>query len=185
MMTDGLNQARAMRVAEIMADYRNIQNFIAAIRASPSAEEYSEEGYVILRRCVAAAQALLQQPFQPLNGGHRDAEQDKQHLRRIIMDAAVRRFRAQKLYLQATAALRWINSRAAILQGQRAHAGHGPALQQIRSTLRAELASITDQRVELSLRSADTSAGKWLAEDPSLQQIVRLAGNGNGNGHGR
>ena len=53
------------------------------------------------------------------------------------MDAAVRRFKAQKLYLQATAALRWINSRNAILQGHRAHAGHAPALQQIRNTLRA------------------------------------------------
>ncbi|TKA62620.1 hypothetical protein B0A55_10338, partial [Friedmanniomyces simplex] len=41
-----VNQARAMRVAEIMNDYRNIQNFMAAIRASPSAEEYNEEGYL-------------------------------------------------------------------------------------------------------------------------------------------
>jgi hypothetical protein len=45
-----------------------------------------------------------------------------------------------------------------------------------------ELASITDQRVELSLRSADATAGKWLAEDPSLQQIQRVAGNGMSNG---
>ncbi|TKA63957.1 hypothetical protein B0A55_09505 [Friedmanniomyces simplex] len=178
-MADGLNLARAMRVAEIMNDYRNIQNFMAAIRASPSAEEYNEEGYLVLRRCVAEAQALLAQPFQTLNTGRGDEEHDKMHLRRyrsIIVDAAMRRFRAQKIYLRATAALRWVNSRAAVLQGQKPHAGHAPALQQIRNVFRAELASITDQRVELSLRSADSAAGKWLQEDPSLQHIQRMAG---------
>lgn len=43
---------------------------------------------------------------------------------------------AQKLYLRSTAALRWVNSRQAVLRGQRPHAGHAPALQQIRNTLR-------------------------------------------------
>ncbi|KAK3071487.1 hypothetical protein LTR53_008532 [Teratosphaeriaceae sp. CCFEE 6253] len=159
-----------------MADYRNIQAYIAAIRASPSAEEYNEEGYLVLRRCVAEAQALLAQPFQTLQTGKGDEEHDKMHLRRIIADAAIRRFRAQKIYLRVMAALRWVNSRAAVLQGQRPHLGHAPALQQIRNAFRAELASITDQRVELSLRSADTSAGKWLLEDPTLQQIQRMVG---------
>ncbi|KXL43466.1 MAG: hypothetical protein FE78DRAFT_152262 [Acidomyces sp. 'richmondensis'] len=174
-----------MRVAEIMADFRNIQNYISSIRANPSAEEYNEEGYLVLRRCVAEAQALLSQPFQTQPGGRGDDEQDKIQLQRIITDASLRRFRAQKIYLRATAALRWVNSRNAVLQGQRAHAGHALALQQIRNTLRAELASITDQRVELSLRSPDVAAGKWLAEDPTLQTIQNLVGNGNGNGHSR
>ncbi|KAK4540406.1 hypothetical protein LTR36_009263 [Oleoguttula mirabilis] len=160
-----------------MADFRNIQNYIAAIRASPSAEEYNEEGYLVLRRCVAEAQALLAQPFQTQGAGKGGEDQEKAHLRRIIQDAAVRRFRAQKTYLLATAALRWVNSRTAVLQGHRPHAGHAPALQHIRNTLRAELTSITDQRVELSLRSADTSAGKWLEEDPSVGTMQRLSGN--------
>ncbi|RXK33780.1 hypothetical protein BBD39_07745 [Arsenophonus endosymbiont of Bemisia tabaci Asia II 3] len=56
---------------------------------------------------------------------------------RIIVDAAVRRHRAQKTFLRATAALRWVNSRAAILQGQRAQAIHEPALQQISIALQA------------------------------------------------
>ena len=56
--------------------------------------------------------------------------------RSIITDAAVRRFRAQRIYVRATAALRWVNSRAAILRGERAHAGHAAALQQIRNNLR-------------------------------------------------
>ncbi|KAK5161432.1 hypothetical protein LTS14_001228 [Recurvomyces mirabilis] len=70
-----------MRIAEIIGDYRNIQTYIAAIRASPSAEEYNEEGYLVLRRCVAAAQALLAQPFQTTSSSRGDDEQDKIHLR--------------------------------------------------------------------------------------------------------
>lgn len=150
-----------MRIAEIMTDFRNIQTYIASIRASPSAEEYNEEGYLVLRRCVAEAQALLSQPFQTFSSSRGDDEQDKAHLRRyewqllkythcwhtdtrgrIIADAATRRFRAQKIYLRATAALRWVNSRTAILQGHRPHAGHAPALQQIRNTLRAVRSAI-------------------------------------------
>lgn len=53
----------------------------------------------------------------------------------IIIDAAMRRHNAQKAFLRATAALRWINSRAAILQGHRTQAIHEPALQQIRNAL--------------------------------------------------
>lgn len=54
----------------------------------------------------------------------------------IIIDAAVRRHRAQKAFLRATAALRWMNARAAVLQGHRAQEAHEPALQQIRNALR-------------------------------------------------
>jgi hypothetical protein len=84
-----VNQARAWRVAEIMSDFRNIQNYIAAIRASPSAEEYNEEGYVVLRRCVAEAQALLSQPFQAQNGNPGNEEQDKMHLRRYVFSCCL------------------------------------------------------------------------------------------------
>ena len=70
-----------MRIAEIMTDFRNIQTYIAAIRANPSAEEYNEEGFVVLRRCVAQAQALLAQPFQT-NGSRGDEEQVKAQLKR-------------------------------------------------------------------------------------------------------
>ena len=71
-----------MRVAEIMADFRNIQNYIAAIRANPSAEEYNEEGYQILRRCVSEAQSLLAQPFHSQSTASRDEEQTKSLLKR-------------------------------------------------------------------------------------------------------
>lgn len=56
---------------------------------------------------------------------------------RIIVDAAIRRFKAQKIYLKAVAALRWLNARQAVLAGQRAHVGHAAALGQVRGQLRA------------------------------------------------
>jgi hypothetical protein len=91
------------------------------------------------------------------------------------------------------------------LQGQRPQAGHEAPLQHIRSALRAvsltalpehqekriepekleyradkfflqEVARITDQRVEFSLRSADAAAGKWLQEDPPLSTVQRISG---------
>ena len=71
-----------MRVAEIMQDFRNIQSYIAGIHTNPSAEEYNEEGFVVLRRCVAEAQALLVQPFAAQNGNRGNDEQDKTNLRR-------------------------------------------------------------------------------------------------------
>lgn len=74
-----------MRVAEIMNDYRNVQNYIAGIRANPSSEEYNEDGYVVLRRCVSEAQALLAQPFAAQNGSTGDPEQDKMNLRRSVV----------------------------------------------------------------------------------------------------
>jgi hypothetical protein len=52
-----------MRVAEIMSDFRNLQYYIAQIRATPTAEEYYLEGYTLLRQCAADAQAILSAPF--------------------------------------------------------------------------------------------------------------------------
>ncbi|KAM0705495.1 hypothetical protein Q7P35_006854 [Cladosporium inversicolor] len=175
-MADGLNQARAMRVTEIMNDFRNIQVRIAAINAQPSREEFNEDGFVLLRQSQGEAKALLNQPFEQSARGRGTEEHHKVQLKRIIIDAAVRRHRAQKAFLKATAAVRWMNARASILQGQRPQAGHEPALQHIRGALRAEVARITDQRVEFSLRSADAAAGKWLQEDPPLSTVQRISG---------
>lgn len=37
-----------------------------------------------------------------------------------------------------------------------------------------ELASVTDARVELTLRTNDARQGKWLVEDPSLAVIAQM-----------
>lgn len=81
-MADGMNNIRAMRVTELIGDYRNIQTYMASIRASPSAEEYNEDGYVVLRQCVSQSQSLLSQPFQSETAQRGDEEQVKAQLRR-------------------------------------------------------------------------------------------------------
>lgn len=81
-----VNEARAMRIAEILSDFRHLQHYIANIRANPSAEDYYEEGYCVLRQCAAEAQALLAQPFDcqgPEPDG--DCEQEKAQLQRYFL----------------------------------------------------------------------------------------------------
>lgn len=46
----------------------------------------------------------------------------------------------------------------------------------LRSVVIQEVSAITDQRVELTLRSADIDQGKWLDEDPGLSTLQRIAG---------
>ncbi|KAI5208191.1 hypothetical protein E4T39_01596 [Aureobasidium subglaciale] len=139
-----VNEARAMRIAEILSDFRHLQHFIANIRANPSAEEYYEEGYCVLRQCAREAQALLNQPFD-CQGPEPDGndEEEKAQLQRpnmkarVMVDASIRRFKIQQTYLKASAALRWVNSRTAILGGNRPQPVHAPALQQIANTMRS------------------------------------------------
>ncbi|KAF2682922.1 hypothetical protein K458DRAFT_48096 [Lentithecium fluviatile CBS 122367] len=171
-MSDGLNDARAIRIAEIMTDFRNLQYYLSQLRATPTAEEYYLEGYSLLRQCSAEAQAILETPFAANSGAPGgDPEREKQQLRAIVTDAAVRRFQCQRAYLRAHAGLRWMNSRNSILRGQKPNASHLSALQAADSTLRMELLAISDAHVENTLRTQDASQGKWLAEDPSLAQI--------------
>ena len=80
-----VNHARAMRVTEIMNDFRLLQHHIAQIRVEPSREEAELCGYKILRRAISQAQAVLNQPFiasLPAPGG--DPEQEKAQLRQYV-----------------------------------------------------------------------------------------------------
>lgn len=43
------------------------------------------------------------------------------------------------------------------------------------SDSRQELSRITDQRIDISFRSADTSVGKWVQEDPTLAVIQSMS----------
>jgi len=78
LMIATVNEARAMRVAEIMNDFRNLQHYIAQVKADPLPEEYYEEGYAILRQCAADAQAVLTANYDsghlqvPTNNGERE-----------------------------------------------------------------------------------------------------------------
>ncbi|KAI4120462.1 MAG: hypothetical protein LQ338_007005 [Usnochroma carphineum] len=169
-----VNEARALRVVEIMNEFQSLQCRIAEYAPNPPPEEYFEEGYQVLRQCRAEALAVLAAPF-PLDLSQvpsGDGEQEKRQLQRIIIDASARRFQAKKIYLRAVAAVRWSNTRNAILQGEQPDQGHAAQLQQANSTLRTELASITDARIINEFRTADTRAGYWLQDDPSRATIL-------------
>ncbi|KAK3173591.1 hypothetical protein OEA41_006923 [Lepraria neglecta] len=173
-MADGLNEARALRVTELMRDYQNIQRRISQIQASPHSDEYHEVGYTILRQCHAEARVLLNTPYPPemLHPPTGPNETEKRQLQRVIVDGSARRFQAQKINLKAAAAMKWINKRNSILQGQKPRNSHIPQLQQADNTLRSDLATITDSRIVNGFRSIDQQAGYWLNEDPSLQTIL-------------
>lgn len=71
-----------MRVGEIMADFRNIQHRIAAIRVIPTREEFNEVGFVLLRQSQSQAKALLNQPFEQTGRARGTEEQHKAQLQR-------------------------------------------------------------------------------------------------------
>lgn len=174
-MADGLNEARAMRIAEVMNDYQMIQHRISQYQVIAPQQDYNEEGYVILRQCRAEAQAVLAAPYdyQLLEIPRGPGETEKRQLQRILLDASARRFQAQKIYLRAAAAIRWANTRNTILQGHRPSNGSLTALlQSVDRTLRTELGQITDERIVTDFRRADTAAGHYLSEDPPLSSIL-------------
>jgi hypothetical protein len=55
----------------------------------------------------------------------------------VLLDASTRRFQAQKIYLRASAAHRWAQYRAAMLQGGTFSPEHAMALQVADDHLRA------------------------------------------------
>ncbi|MCJ1470823.1 hypothetical protein MMC07_009470 [Pseudocyphellaria aurata] len=171
-MADGYNETRAMRVAEVMNDFQRLQQYLMQPQPTPSADDYYEIGYEILRQCRAGATAVLSAEYDADLSTNESGDAQKRQLQRVLLDASARRFQAQKIYLQAVAAARWVNMRVGILQGQRRHAGHTAALQQADNALRAELAAITNERIVNDLRTKDWQAGHWLQEDPSLQAIL-------------
>ncbi|MCJ1450771.1 hypothetical protein MMC28_001105 [Mycoblastus sanguinarius] len=173
-MADQLNVARALRVTEIMRDYQNIQHSIAQYQANPTQDEYHEVGYSALRQCHADARALLnvQYPVELLHPPTGPNETEKRQLQRVIVDGSARRFQAQKIHLRATAAVKWINRRNAILQGRKPQNGNIALLQQADNDLRNDIAAITNERIVNGFRTVDQQAGYWLQDDPSTQTIL-------------
>lgn len=82
-----VNEARALRVVEIMNDFQALQQRIAEYAPNPPPEEYFEEGYQVLRQCRAEAEAVLTAPF-PLNlaqAQNGSGEQEKFQLQRCLV----------------------------------------------------------------------------------------------------
>ncbi|KAL4970129.1 uncharacterized protein BDV14DRAFT_70034 [Aspergillus stella-maris] len=173
-MSDGLNQARALRVAEIMNDYRTLLLHISQLNVSVSPADQAEEGYRVLRECLAAANALMASNYNPSPppANTSSEETEKTQLRRVILDGSARRFQAHRIYLRAAAAKRWVIHRDGILRGQRPGPQHAGQMKAVGNTLRQELSQISNQHVVADLRAADARAGHWLADDPSLDAIL-------------
>lgn len=58
-----VNMARAMRVAELMTDFRKLQHYMSSIRIISSAEDCHEEDFQGLRHCVVECYQFLQEGF--------------------------------------------------------------------------------------------------------------------------
>ncbi|EEH04843.1 conserved hypothetical protein [Histoplasma capsulatum var. duboisii H88] len=173
-MSDPLNDARALRVTELMNDFRTIHINIVQLRTDPAPEEQFSEGYVVMNQCLADAQTLLNSSFDiaQIQGSSTESENAKANLQRVIVDASARRFQAHKIYLRMAAASRWVLRRNQILQGQKMSAQHVSGLRSASEALHTELVAITDSVVVNDLRSADVRAGYWLVDDPPLSTIL-------------
>lgn len=79
-----VNEARAMRVAEVMNDFQMLQQYIMQPQPNQSAEDYHEGGYEILRQCRAAGSAILSAQFEidPSQVPNGSGEPEKQQLQR-------------------------------------------------------------------------------------------------------
>ncbi|KPI44599.1 uncharacterized protein AB675_8345 [Cyphellophora attinorum] len=182
-MSDGKNEARAMRILEIMNDFRTLQHHISSFITRPESRPPNQEshyldGYVVLRQCAAESQAILASHYNPGNlglssGNLSETEVEKATLQRIILDSSTRRFQAHKIYLRAAAAMRWIQGRNQILRGARPSGQHENALRRVDSQLRQELSAITDEHVKRDLTNADRRKHYWIEEDPSLERMLQ------------
>ncbi|BAE57829.1 unnamed protein product [Aspergillus oryzae RIB40] len=138
-MADGLNDARALRVAEIINDYRTLLVHISQQDIPVPAEDIHEPGYEVIRESLTAAQALMSSNYTPVPPtGRNDAETEKAELRRVILDGCARRFQAHKIYLRAAAGRRWSINRANVLRGQRPNQTHTAGLKLVNDTFRQE-----------------------------------------------
>lgn len=167
-----MNDARAMRIAEIITDYRTLQTQIAGWRVSPPPDPMQQHAYMLLRQCQAEAQALLSRPFsggQGMGNPQSDDTAAKESLQRVMLDASARRFQAYKIHLRAMAAMRWMQRWNQAAGGQPTIK---PAIQRASDQqFRQEFINVTDQRVFSQLRNNDTAKGSWVVEDPTLQRI--------------
>ncbi|KAL9098354.1 MAG: hypothetical protein Q9163_005976 [Psora crenata] len=161
-----------------MRDYQDIHRKMSQYQANPKPDDYNEFGYSTLRQCQNEARSLLVAPFsgQILHPPTITEDAAKRQLQHIIVDASARRLQAQKIFLRATAAVKWINTRNITLRGGKARHGDLSKLQQIDTILSQEMNNITDQRIVSAFRAKDAQAGYWLDDDPALPVILAWIG---------
>ncbi|CAK7273007.1 hypothetical protein SEPCBS57363_005437 [Sporothrix epigloea] len=173
---DGLNEYRRARVAEILADFTNLQFYIAAAPVDPpNQHDYYTEGWRTLHQCAVDGHYILNtgaDTHVPTTRGGGE-EQSKAELQQVLLDAVARRHQAKKIYLRQAAAQRWIGWRDSVLQGRTPSAEHQASLRACDEQLWLELAQITDESIYAELQMADMQMGRWTGEDPGLQAIQR------------
>jgi hypothetical protein len=78
-----VNQARAVRVAELINDYRTLLLHISQQQVEAPPQDLYEEGFVVLRECHIAAQSLVSSNYHPCPvSGQANAETEKAELQR-------------------------------------------------------------------------------------------------------
>ena len=82
--TSKVNEARAMRVAEVMNGFHILQRGISEIQVNPSLDGSYEQGYQILHQCRIEGQAVLAAEYIPdlLHAPGAPGEKEKQQLQR-------------------------------------------------------------------------------------------------------
>lgn len=180
-MADGKNDNRALRVLEVVNDFRSLQTHITSVTTRPDASppdqaSASLPGYAVLRQCQAESQQLMSSPVNPGDlgigaGGTPNTEEQKVSLLKVLLEVSCRRFRAHRIYLRTAAALRWVMMRRQVMSGS-GTADKNRGLAAIDGRLREEIVNITDQHVYNELRNADQRKGYWLDDDPPLQRIL-------------
>ncbi|KAL8377580.1 hypothetical protein RB595_008322 [Gaeumannomyces hyphopodioides] len=173
---DGYNKERRARVADLLSDFTQLQQYIAAAPDTPEdMDDYYTEGWKVLRQCSIDGQHILNcgaDTTVPRTRGGQE-EQDKAELQQVHLDVFSRRHMAQKIYLRQAAAQDWISNRDYVLQGERPHSGHELQLQACDQELVRRLATITDDAVYQTLQASDIQYGRWIGEDPSVRAVQR------------
>lgn len=73
-----VNDARAVRVAELINDYRTLQLHISQQRMEVPAQEQHEEGFTVMRECLDAAQRLLSSQYNLASIQNQGADDEAQ-----------------------------------------------------------------------------------------------------------
>ena len=82
-----MNEQRAVRIAEIMSDFRNLHYFILQFTASPShGDEYYLLGFATIRACFESAQVIISAEYDSslLQTQGQDAEREKAQLQQYV-----------------------------------------------------------------------------------------------------
>lgn len=84
-----VNDARAMRIAELVNDFRNTQYYLSSFaQLQPVADDYYLQGYVLLREVVGGAASILAGEFAAERHPQGNAEKEKKQLQTYILSSS-------------------------------------------------------------------------------------------------